>query len=206
MSDTEVRQYIEGVLKDTSSHMISTESAVAAAQQMAEIAEKEDIEWAIAGGVAMHFYGSPRLTKDLDIIASKSTSLTPQHGLSFGGSNYQLHVDNTLINVDWIVRNDNYQKYYRAALRDAIELTNGLRVITPVWLVILKYIAGRGKDLDDIVFLLKRPKRIDRSAIKQKIVDTAGEDTWFGMLPNWRRLFDLADGNTKEPGKYYDQE
>lgn len=34
------------------------------------------------------FYGSPRLTKDIDIIASNHLSLTPQYQLSFGGSSY----------------------------------------------------------------------------------------------------------------------
>jgi hypothetical protein len=173
---------------------------------MAQLAEQEEVEWAIAGGVAMHLYGSPRLTKDLDIIASKNVSLTSQSGLGFGGNHYTLQIGNTAVRVDWIVHNDGYQKYYRAALRDAVQLSNGLRVITPVWLVILKYIAGRQKDIDDILFLLTRPNTVDRPAIKQKVIETAGEDAWLGMLPHLRRLFDQADGNTKERSKYYDRD
>jgi hypothetical protein len=72
--------------------------------------------------------------------------------------------------------------------------------------VILKINAGRQKDLDDIVFLLQQEKLIDRPAVKRKVVNTAGEDAWLAMLPNFRRLCDLADGNTKEPSKYYDQD
>jgi hypothetical protein len=47
---------------------------------------------------------------------------------------------------------------------------------------------------------------VDRPAVKQKVVETAGEDAWFAMLPGFRRLCDLADGNTKEPSKYYDHD
>ncbi len=206
MSDVEVRQYIQQVLQDTASHMISTDTAMAAAEQLAPIAAQEEAEWAIAGGVAMHLYGSPRLTKDLDIIASKHLSLTPDHPLGFGGSSYTLQVGKYAVQIDWIVRSDNYQKYYRAALQQAVSLPNGLRVITPEWLVILKLNAGRQKDYDDAIFLLKQIKLVSRSKIKEKVVETMGEDVWFALLPNFRRLCDLADQRFTEPSKYYDQE
>src|SRR5262245_32681356 len=154
----------------------------------------------------MYFYGSPRLTKDVDIIASKNLSLTPDHRLSFGGSSYTLQVGKYAVQIDWIVRSDGYQKYYRAALKDAIQLPNGLRVVSTEWLVILKIIAGRQKDLDDVVFLLEQRKMVDRPAVKQKLIVTGGEDAWLIMMPNFRRLCDLADGNTKGPGKYRDQD
>jgi hypothetical protein len=54
--------------------------------------------------------------------------------------------------------------------------------------------------------LLKQQKLVDRPAIKQKVVATAGEDVWLAMLPSFRRLCDVADGKTTEPGKYYDSE
>ncbi|MFN8004590.1 MAG: hypothetical protein U0X75_26655 [Acidobacteriota bacterium] len=170
------------------------------------MATREELEWAIAGGIAMHLYGSPRLTKDVDIIASNHLSLTPQHSLSFGGSSYNLQVGKYNVQVDWIVRSDGYRELYRSALQEAIRLPNGLRVVTPEWLAILKFNAGRQKDLDDIVFLLQQEKLVDRSAVKQKVIETMGEGGWLAMMAGFRRLCDLADGNTKEPGKYYDQE
>ena len=85
-------------------------------------------------------------------------------------------------------------------------MPNGLRVVTPEWLVILKFNAGRQKDLDDIVFLLKQPKTVDRPTVKRKVVETAGEDVWLAMLSGFRRLCDLADSKTTEPSKYYDQD
>ncbi len=206
MSEDEYQRLVERMLENTALPMISSDTGLEAAQQLGRLAAQEEIEWALAGGLAMYLYGSPRLTKDVDIIASKDLSLTPQHKLGFGGSSYTLQVGRYAVQVDWIVRNDGYQKYYRAALKDAVKLPNGLRVVTPEWLAILKLNAGRQKDLDDIVFLLRQEKLVDRPTVKQNVVATASEDTWLAMLPNFRRLCDLADGNTKEPGKYYDQD
>jgi hypothetical protein len=69
-------------------------------------------------------------------------------------------------------------------------------------LVLLKFNAGRQKDLDDIVFLLKQSKLVDRPTVNEKMIATVGDGGWLVMMPGFRRLCDLADGNTKEPGKY----
>ncbi len=203
MSKNDYQKLVERMLEnDASSPMISSETGVKAAKKAGKLATQEEIEWAVAGGLAMHFYGSPRMTKDVDIIASNNLSLTPQHPLTFGGSSYDLKVGKYNVQIDWIVRSDGYRELYRQALREAIGLPNGLRVITPEWLVILNFNAGRQKGLDDIVFLLKQKKLVDRPTVKQKVIATAGEWAWLTMLSGFRRLCDLADGNTKEPGKY----
>lgn len=206
MSENDYQQLIGRVLQNAANPTISTDTGVEAAQQIGQLANQEEISWAVAGGLAMHLYGSPRHTKDVDIIASKQLSLTPQHRLSFGGSSYTLQIGRYTVQIDWIVRNDGYERFYRAALHEAIDLPNGLHIVTPEWLVILKYNAGRQKDLDDIVFLLRQEKLVDRPTVKQKVIDIAGEGGWLTMMSGFRRLCDLADGNTKEPGKYYDEE
>ena len=201
MSEKELIEYIQHNLEN--SPMIDTETGIAAIAQLARIAERENVEWALAGGIAMHLYGSPRLTKDVDIIALKRLSIESVRPIGFGGESYEVSVGKKKIYVDWIVREDNYRQYYVAALKDATTLKNGLRVITAEWLVILKYIAGRDKDLDDVVFLLRKNGYIRRDAIKQNIIETKSEDVWFAMLPNWQRLFDIADGKITERDKYY---
>jgi hypothetical protein len=206
MSENEYQRLVERITQGAAQPMIATDTGIEAAQQVGRLAEQEEIAWALAGGLAMHLYGSPRLTKDVDIIASQNLSLTPEHQLSFGGSNYTLQVGRYAVPIDWIVRNDGYQKFYRAALQDAIRLPNGLRIVTPEWLVILKFNAGRQKDLDDIVFLLREKTLVARPIIKQKVIATAGEDAWLTMLAGFRRLCDLADQKVTEPSKYYDVE
>ncbi|MFY9226289.1 MAG: hypothetical protein WAQ98_26665 [Blastocatellia bacterium] len=206
MSQENYQQLIERVLQNVANPTISTDVGVEAAQQVGNLANQEEINWALAGGLAMHLYGSPRLTKDVDVIASQHLSLVAEHQLTFGGSSYTIQIGKYMVQVDWIVRNDGYEKYYKAALKDAIELPNGLRVVSPEWLVILKLNAGRQKDFDDIVFLLTQENLVDRPKVKQKVIELTNEDVWLAMLPNFRRLCDIADGNIKEPSKYYDRD
>ena len=206
MSQENYQQLIERVLQNVANPTISTDVGVEAAQQVGKLANQEEINWALAGGLAMYLYGSPRLTKDVDVIASQHLSLVAEHQLTFGGSSYTIQIGKYMVQVDWIVRNDGYEKYYRAALKDAIELPNGLRVVIPEWLVILKLNAGRQKDFDDIVFLLTQENLVDRPKVKQKVIELTNEDVWLAMLPNFRRLCDIADGNSREPSKYYDRD
>ncbi len=201
MSEKELIEYIQHNLEN--SPMIDTETGIAALNQLAKIAERENVEWALAGGIAMHLYGSPRLTKDVDVIALKRLSVEAVRPIGFGGECYEVTVGKKRIHIDWIVREDNYRQYYVQALKDAATLKNGLKVITPEWLIILKYIAGRDKDLDDITFLLKKNGYVKRQKIKENIIKTKNEDVWFAMLPNWQRLFDLADSKIAERDKYY---
>ncbi len=201
MSEYEI---IERVKKNVESPTISTDTGLEAAQKIGEIAAKENIEWALVGGVAMYLYGSPRLTKDVDIIGSGFVSLKANAPLTFGGNNYIVEVGKYKVAVDWIVRNDGYAKYYQAALREAVLLPNKIKLISPEWLVILKMFAGRQKDYDDAVFLLKEKGLVNRPKVKENIVRVVGEDAWLASLSNFRRLCSLADGNSDEASKYYD--
>jgi len=201
MSEKDLIEYVEHNLENSS--MIDTETGIAAVNQLAEIARRENVEWALAGGVAMHLYGSSRLTKDVDVISLKRLSLKSIRPIGFGGESYEVTVGVKRIHVDWIVREDNYREYYVQALRDAATLKNGLRLITPEWLAILKYIAGREKDTNDVIFLLRKNGHVRRDVIKENIIKTKNEDVWYGMLPNWQRLFDIADSKIAERDKYY---
>lgn len=203
MSDDEL---IERVRKNVGSPTISTDVGLEAARRFGETAERENVRWALAGGIAMYLYGSPRLTKDVDIIASNRLSLRENAPLSIGGSNYTIEIGKYRVAVDWIVRNDGYAKYYRAALDEAVLLPNDLRLISPEWLVILKMFAGRQKDYDDAVFLLAQKDLVDRPKIKENIIRVAGEDAWLATLSNFRRLCNLADGKANEASKYYDED
>ncbi len=203
MSDNEI---IQRVQKNVESPTISTDTGLEAAEKIGAVAESENVEWALVGGVAMYLYGSPRLTKDVDIIASNIVSLKANAPLTFGGNNYIVEVGKYKVAVDWIVRNDGYAKYYRAALAEAVVFPNGMRLISPEWLVILKLFAGRQKDYDDAVFLLKEKDLVNRPKIKETIIRVANEDAWLATLANFRRLCSLADDKSDEQGKYYDKE
>ncbi len=190
MSEKELREYI--AKSRQRNKMLDGDSALEAIAKVAELARKENIDWALVGGVAMAMYDSPRLTKDVDIIAVKLLNLKPIGQLLQGGECYQVKISKRTVTVDWIVRQDNAKVFYQRALADAIKLED-LPIITPEWLVILKYIAGRFKDQEDAVYLLRQPKLVSRQKIKELIVEVSGINAWVLFKAGISRWFDIAD-------------
>lgn len=174
--------------------MIATDAGVSAVKKYVELAKKHKIDFALVGGIAMHFYGSPRLTDDVDVIASGLLPIEAERQLGFGGERYRVSIGKLHVPVDWIVRNDQAKKLYVKALEEAYVLRNGLPIVTAEWLVILKYLAGRFRDQQGAVFLLKKKKLTDRKLIRRKIVENSGPEAWALMVVGLKRWYDLADG------------
>src|SRR5207253_9290742 len=141
MTKQEIIQMVERNIRNHPNPMIDTETGVEAVLQVADLAKSSGIDWALVGGIAMHFYGSPRLTKDVDVIASDVLPMEAEKRLAFGGARYRVKVGKKKVPLDWIVRDDTVDVFYRKALAQAYRLPCGLPIITPEWLVILKYIA-----------------------------------------------------------------
>jgi len=57
----------------------------------------------------------------------------------------------------------------------------------------LKYIAGRFRDQQDAIYLLRQEGLVDRRLIRKKIIATAGE-FWASVAAGLQRWYDLADG------------
>ncbi len=206
MTEKEINQLVERNLRSNPNPMIDTETGLRALEKIAETAEKENVKWALVGGVAMHLYGSPRLTKDVDVIASAILDLEWERNLGFGGKRFQIKIGKKDIPIDWIVRNDTARKFYEQALQEAHKLSSGLPIITPEWMIILKYIAGRFKDQQDAVFLLKQKKLVNRRLIRQKIIETAGGEYWALVAVGLKRWYDLADGRITTEKEDYEAE
>lgn len=177
----------------TEHHAISTDVGLKAAAIVIAIAKEFGIDWALAGGLAMHFYGFTRATKDVDVVAQSLLNLNPVNKLSFGGVTYQVDVGDRTIDVDWIVRDDFFREFYDNALRDAIEMEDGWRYITPEWLVILKYIAGRSKDQIDLLWLLQQPNLVDREIVLEQMTEVLGEKGAALPIRELERFFAQAD-------------
>jgi hypothetical protein len=56
-------------------NLISGDEALQAINIVGKMADENNVAWAVCGGIAMAIYGSPRLTKDIDIIASNRLPL-----------------------------------------------------------------------------------------------------------------------------------
>ena len=206
MTKKDINKLVEKNLKANPTPMIATETGLEVLRKLAVIASENAVNWALVGGIAMHLYGSPRLTKDVDVIASAILGLESERNLGFGGKRYQVSLGELTIPIDWIVRNDTARKFYERALKEAHKLPSDLPIITPEWMVILKYIAGRFKDQQDAVFLLKQKKLVDRKLVRRKIIETAGDEFWAIIAVGLKRWYDLADGKITTEKEDYEAE
>ena len=194
MTKRELQQFVQKNLRKNPDQMIDTETGLAALQRAVALADSKGVAWALVGGIAMHLYGSPRLTNDVNVIASAILPLDAERQLGFGGVRYRVKLGKRLVPVDWIVRNDTAKKFYESALAEAYKLPSGLPIVTPEWMIILKYIAGRSRDQQDAVYLLKQKGLVDRPLIRRKIIATAGREFWALTAAGLQRWYDLADG------------
>ena len=176
--------------------LLDDESAMETIETVGNLADENDIDWALAGGLAVILYGSDRLTKDVDIIASKKLPLKSEGNLVQGGERYTVKTAKRTVAVDWITRTDEAKKFYQQALKDAVMIAD-TPILTPEWLVILKYIAGRFKDQQDAVYLLKQKNLVDE---KQKEILASiryAKRIQESLLPSERYI----DRNLKELNK-----
>src|SRR5215471_13184834 len=128
MTKRELKQFVEKNLRKNPDQMIDTETGLAALRRTVAVAERKGVAWALVGGIAMHLYGSPRLTNDVDVIASAILPLQPERQLGFGGERYRVKLGKRLVPVDWIVRNDTAKKFYESALAEAYKLRSGVPI------------------------------------------------------------------------------
>ncbi len=154
---------------------ISTEDVVAATAAIVEQAKKEEVEWALAGGLALLFYGCPGVTQNATILGSARLNREPERQLPFGGESYLALVGEREIAVDFVVRDDVFRDFYAAALRDARTTAGGWRVVTPEWMTILKFLARRAEDQLDLLRLLKKPNLVDHDKVERLLEEMMGK-------------------------------
>jgi Protein of unknown function (DUF2442) len=172
---------------------ISTEEGLDVASKVVSKAEESNVRCALCGGLAMHVYGFTRATMDVDFIAAGKLPLPATRELEMGGEAYTVQSGREReIEVDWIIRADDKKEVYEAALAGATSTEDGLPIITPEWMVILKYLAGRGKDQIDLLWLLREEGLVDRELVKQHISSLFGRYA-FWPLADMDNLFLEAD-------------
>lgn len=174
---------------------LAPEVLEATARMAVELTKSLNIPAAVAGGYAMQIYGSPRLTGDVELIAADAPAdLKPLKNvtlLTFGGRRY-LTVDN--VELDLIKRSDHLKDLYDAALNSAVATEDGLPIVAPDYLAVIKFAAGRPKDEDDLVWLLQQPDLVDR----KKALDIA--ERYLGgrfARDSFKSFVDEADWRTE---------
>ena len=183
--------------------LLDQASATEALATLQKLAAAQGVEWALVGGLAAILYGSARMTKDIDAIAQKPLAELPEVGpLQQGGVRYAVATERESVFVDWITRSDGAAKFYQRALAEATTM-DGLPIVTPEWLVILKFIAGRFKDQEDAVALLSRPGLVDRRRIKEIVREITGAEGWAMTRHGFKRWYNLADGQAAQAKEGY---
>jgi hypothetical protein len=144
---------------------LAPEVLEATARMTLDLLSQAGIKGAVAGGYAMQIYGSPRLTGDVDLVVErvlgKSESLEPVKVITFGGKQYKTPQG---VEVDLIDRKDHFRALYQEALESSVVTDDGLQVLSPEYLAVAKFVAGRPKDEDDLVWLLQQKGLVDRPA------------------------------------------
>jgi hypothetical protein len=142
--------------------MPSTDELLAVARAIHSKVYSLGFRCVLTGGLAMQLYGSPRLTKDVDVLANEIVDLRPQWWtvgkITVGG---EALIGKDGIPVDWIVRDDDYQALYRDAVASAEDSAEGILIVTPEHLSAMKFAAMRPKDYDDLMYLLGKPGLVD---------------------------------------------
>lgn len=181
------------------SKFLAPEVLEATARMAVELTKNLNIHAAVAGGYAMQIYGSPRLTGDVDMISAEAPSeLKPLKSiklLTFGGRRY-LTADN--VELDLIARADHLKGLYDVALEQAVATEDGLPIVAPDYLAVIKFAAGRPKDEDDLVWILQQPGLVDR----QKALDIA--ERFLGgrfARDSFQSFIDEADWRTERERK-----
>ena len=172
---------------------ISTAEGLEVARTAARAAQAQGVACALVGGLAMHLYGFTRATTDVDMIATAPLGWQVKDTLSFGGETYAASAGQREIDLDWIVRNDFFRDFYEAALNDAIETEEEFHVVSPEWMVILKYVSGRGKDQIDLLWLLQQPGLVDRDVVRRLMNAVMGEKAAALPLRELEKLFLQAE-------------
>jgi len=121
----------------------------------------------LAGGVALQVYGSRRFTNDVDFVLSgPPLDLGPFRKIrpiGFGGS--RVLAPNG-VKVDLIVREDEYEALYVDAIKSAVVSTDGIPVVTVEHLAVMKFAAGREKDIQDLKWIIRQPRLLSLQKAK----------------------------------------
>lgn len=133
-------------------------------EEIARACKKQSV--LLVGGIALHFYGSDRLTGDIDVVSDADLpGFVVGKSLAFGGYSTQT---STGIPVDVIQRKDDYAMVYAEALFRGRTLAGSpLPVVSLEYAVVMKMAAGRAKDQADLDTILQMS--VDRAAARRLV-------------------------------------
>jgi predicted nucleotidyltransferase len=159
-------------------------SVLDTAVQIAAFLDKQEVPYAVIGGLAVQYWGEPRTTVDVDIVVMVSPDRTAafleaavgefkprlNDAVSFALANRTLLIsgaDGTPVDIALGIPG-----YEEEVVRRVVTVTlpdnHCIRLISPEDLIIHKCIAGRSRDVEDIERVLVRQRlSVDVGYIRQ---------------------------------------
>jgi predicted nucleotidyltransferase len=167
-------------------------TAVDVARRLADALQKEGIEYAIGGAIALGYYANPRATVDVDI----NIFVPPREGLSevlevltqtgFVADNpatvertvtddgqFRGRIEN--VRVDVFMPAIEYYASLSDRKREVNLLGRPMYVVGPEDLVTLKMMFFRRKDLADVEAVLRGDEPLDLERVRETLLEFVGE-------------------------------
>lgn len=142
--------------------------------------EQAKIPMALIGGVALKWFGCPRIPGNVDVGALFEVNLSPLSSspLRYGGTQWEREGEPP---VRVLVRKDEYAMLFQNAIMSAIPGPEGFPTVTPEYLAAMKFIVPpREFEMDSVVhrldlkWLLGRPGLVSREKLWQIVYDQVG--------------------------------
>jgi len=176
-----------------------------AAAEIADFLEREDVPYAILGGLAVQYWGEPRTTRDVDIVAmvqpqylgkflEKAVNrFTPRikNAITFAKKSRVLLLKATNdCPIDLSLGIPGYEEsVIQRAIIVCFPNVRPLRLISAEDLIIHKCVAGRPRDLEDVECILIRQKgKVNVRYIKRWLKEFAPLVNEYDIILNFENI------------------
>jgi hypothetical protein len=152
---------------------VTENQIVSALHDLVDFFSSEDLDYALIGGLAVAVRGEPRSTLDIDIVTDCDVERALQLLMSLAASPFEPYFDGveqvirtglllplvhkkTEIRIDISLGMSGFDK--EAISNSSLSMIEGrpIKVVSPEYLVVMKQLAARPRDLDDIRGVLIR--------------------------------------------------
>lgn len=172
-----------------------------------ETLERAGLSYAVVGGIAVGVHGEPRVTRDLDFVIAVATDAEAEDAVRvLQGAGYiveslfenetgrisevrMLHKKTPGVFVDFIFHNSRVEaEIVSASTVVPIAGVPGVRVASRTYLLAMKVLASRPKDLPDLQHLAEAASASERKAVEQvlRLMQSRGVAAGRDLVGEWR--------------------
>ena len=175
---------------------------------LARVLEKQGVRWYLFGAQAALLYGAARLTADVDVTVDLGHWSLPDLVAALGGE-FDLRVADAVrfaeetrvvpfvhrssrMPLDIILAGPGLEELFFKRRRR--RMVDGVRVhvASPEDVIVMKVLAGRGKDEDDAVAILAAQRRLNLALIRSTLVSLEAALDQSDLSPRFEQLLARA--------------